>query len=204
MVRDVDETIHPLGSNLVIADSVFVRLAVNDVVVRAPGAILDAYTYSQNGAFDPNVTGGGIQPAGFDQYSGFYGYYQVLASSISVQIINNTASTSMVACLYPSNVATTLSYTNSVSLPYSRRSAIGALGSVNIKSIVNYITTKKLVGREVSSVNYAAPVTAQPAAQTYWQLSARAADGATNLSYTIQTHIVYTIKFYYRLPVVDI
>ena len=45
----------------------------------------DAYVLSANGLFDPNITGTGHQPRGFDQYMGLYTYYVVVASRITVQ-----------------------------------------------------------------------------------------------------------------------
>lgn len=47
-------------------------------------AIAGAYVFAANGAYDPNITGGGHQVNGFDQYMAFYGKYCVLASTITV------------------------------------------------------------------------------------------------------------------------
>lgn len=45
----------------------------------------DAYVFSANGAYDPNITGTGHQPRGFDQYMGLYTYYVVVAARITVK-----------------------------------------------------------------------------------------------------------------------
>jgi len=51
-----------------------------------PGAagVPAVYVFSANGLFDPNITGVGHQPRGFDQWSAFYGLYSVKASRITV------------------------------------------------------------------------------------------------------------------------
>jgi len=43
-----------------------------------------AYVYSANGLFDPNVTGTGHQPMGFDQLMPMYDHYTVMGAKITV------------------------------------------------------------------------------------------------------------------------
>lgn len=49
-----------------------------------PSAAAGTYVYAANGLFDPNITGIGHQPAGFDQLMLLYGRYCVEKSVISV------------------------------------------------------------------------------------------------------------------------
>lgn len=49
-----------------------------------------SYVFTCNGMYDPNVTGTGHQPLGFDEVSNFYQHYTVLRSSIAVIPINTT------------------------------------------------------------------------------------------------------------------
>lgn len=50
------------------------------------------HTYSANGMWDPDYTGGGHQPKGFDQWMAFYNHYTVVGSKINVEYmyINTT------------------------------------------------------------------------------------------------------------------
>jgi hypothetical protein len=48
------------------------------------------YFFSANGLFDPNTTGTGHQPMGFDQMMLMYEQYTVISSKISVQFINSS------------------------------------------------------------------------------------------------------------------
>ena len=43
--------------------------------------------FSMNSIFDPNVTGGGHQPLGHDQWANFYSNYEVKSSRITINIL---------------------------------------------------------------------------------------------------------------------
>jgi hypothetical protein len=58
------------------------------------------YVISANGLFDPNITGTGHQPMGFDQMMLMYNQYTVISSKISVCIYNTTASVAVRAGVY--------------------------------------------------------------------------------------------------------
>ncbi len=51
-----------------------------------------AYVFTANGLFDPNITGTGHQPMGFDQMMLFYEHYTVIKSRIRLEVFNTTAS----------------------------------------------------------------------------------------------------------------
>lgn len=50
-----------------------------------------SYLFRANSCFDPNATGTGHQPMGFDQWSALYTHYTVLASKITVRFGYNGA-----------------------------------------------------------------------------------------------------------------
>ncbi len=49
------------------------------------------HVYAANGLYDPDVSGVGTQPYGFDQLIAFYNHYAVLASSIEVFPVSSAA-----------------------------------------------------------------------------------------------------------------
>lgn len=62
---------------------------------------LSVYNFSANGLFDPNITGTGHQPMGFDTMMTYYEQYTVLRSKISVTVYNT-------GVLCPNRVAVSL------------------------------------------------------------------------------------------------
>lgn len=48
-----------------------------------------SYVFSCNGLFDPNITGAGHQPSGFDQYMALYQTYLVVGATIKVSFQSN-------------------------------------------------------------------------------------------------------------------
>lgn len=60
--------------------------------INAGLASTGTYVFSANGLFDPNISGFGHQPAGFDQLMAIYSEYVVLASEIVVTARNTGTS----------------------------------------------------------------------------------------------------------------
>lgn len=73
------------------------------------------YNFACNGIFDPNVTGIGHQPIGFDQWSPFYNNYIITGATMTVEAFNATPGVPLVMGVilsddttYPSAYATIL------------------------------------------------------------------------------------------------
>lgn len=70
----------------VMPDRLYTKLRYREQLsfTQLTGALADQ-VYRPMSLFDPDLTGTGGQPYGFDQWTQFYGYYTVLASGISVE-----------------------------------------------------------------------------------------------------------------------
>jgi len=64
---------------------------------------MGGYVFSANGIYDPNISGTGHQPMGFDQMMLFYEQYAVVAATVQITAVATTSniSTSLVAYLSP-------------------------------------------------------------------------------------------------------
>lgn len=69
-----------------------VRLRYCQEIVVNPGvAGIASHVFSANGMYDPDVTGIGHQPSGFDQNMLFFDHYTVIGSRISVKYFDDSA-----------------------------------------------------------------------------------------------------------------
>jgi hypothetical protein len=193
-----------LTYNIGIPDSTYVKLKYNEILSRLPANIIDSYVYRWNSLYDPNYTGVGGQPTGFDQWATLYNNYEVVASSIKVTVFNNLAGGSMVICVYPNKNSTALTYSDAIDQAYAKHAAVGPATGVNTKTFRSHISAPKLSGRETYDLTYTANVGGNPTVQLYWLLSAFSVDATTNLDYSMEVEITFWSKFFDRLPLADV
>lgn len=84
-----------LRSNVVSARAQSTRVVLhyfeNAISINPGVAAAGAYVFAANGLYDPNITGVGHQPNGFDQYMALYNEYVVVGSTIKVSFANADA-----------------------------------------------------------------------------------------------------------------
>lgn len=94
----------------------------------APGAGF-VWSYRMNSLFDPDFTGIGLQPLGFDQFSALYGRYAVVSASFEVSFSNTTSLPIRVGYfLSPQSTVPALSGSWNMQ-PFGASVTMGALGS---------------------------------------------------------------------------
>lgn len=82
------------------------------ISLTSTSGLLDSYVFRANGCNDPNVTGIGSQPMGWDQWGLMYNHYIVKGAKISVQQL--AGGTAAVASISGAYIApeTTIAYTD--------------------------------------------------------------------------------------------
>lgn len=85
-----------------IPDKAIVKLRYSQFVQLTPpiaGGQPGYHLFRANGVYDPDVSVGGHQPIGFDQWMTFFTHWYVVSSTITVTFANNTAESPSVGTL---------------------------------------------------------------------------------------------------------
>jgi hypothetical protein len=167
------------------------------------------HNFTGNGLFDPDVTGTGTQPTGFDQWMAFFQRYRVIASHFRARVINPTAATNAAAMadisIVPTN--TTTAFANSDiagSQPYARRNLVNEIGmgpngparlEASMETDLILGTSRDAV---ISEENYSGTASANPSNLWYWRLTQEPADLASNSTGIYEIEITYLVDFYER------
>lgn len=103
------------GSMVVRAMPLFPYRSRRSLTYYAAGSLITGtstandYVFSANGAYDPDITGTGGQPMGFDQMMAYYNHYTVLRSRIRVIAVNTSTTIMPTFGLYVSGATTVTS-----------------------------------------------------------------------------------------------
>lgn len=159
-----------------------------------------------NGLFDPDATGIGHQPKGFDRISALYSRYYVGASKITVRPVVNTSNANAIICL---ECVPGVNQANSsaIDVVMERKTVTYRFmqQQSNTKAISQYATThgvfgvSKLVTRADMDSEYGALTTADPASVWVWNIYVQNADLASSTNFQIWYEIDYYCTFMNRI-----
>lgn len=153
-----------------------------------------ARAFRGNSVYDPDATGLGVQPYGFDEYSALFSGYIVYASKIKVRFAT-TGAYKVIMSLLPLT-SSSLTYDD----PSDLRAVVGSqqrvLDNVTGFTRSNYMraywtTRKAYPGYSPRDSVFAASTTANPTAQWYWWIVADSADIATDASVSADVQVTY-------------
>jgi len=143
--------------------------------------VITNYFFSANGCFDPNITGTGHQPLGFDELIAWYEQYTVMESTAQVTWVNNGANVCNVGIgLTPDTTAASIP--SCVENGYVEFTAIDAAAGLSGAGSGNRITKQTLscdsasyFGRKtfqemINDATLSGTAGANPAEQVYFDL----------------------------------
>jgi hypothetical protein len=167
----------------------------------------NSYLFVGNSVFDPDFSGTGSQPLGFDQLAGLYSRYRVLGSTITVDMMTPSAGTNQSASINAVVCATNQStgFTQvdpAAAQPVAVRRVFWGVNPAGPKGgrFVLTAMTSDMHGIPASGVlvddELSATTAANPAQLWYWQIVTEAVDRATTTSVTCEVTIDYLVDFY--------
>jgi len=158
------------------------------------GSVTD-YMFSANGLYDPDISGTGHQPYGFDQLMEMYAHYTVIGSKIKVRLVNNGNDPIWTGVLLR-NSNTTLSGTNISQLMEQPGSNFRLIGTVMPTPAIytKGFSAKKFFGQKaiVGQSLYRGDVSANPTEQAYFHIVQGGQGGNDPPATTVWVDIEYT------------
>lgn len=131
--------------------------------------------YRLNSCYDPDLSGTGKQPLGFDQYSALYGRYRVLKATVDIYCTNrlDTGGNNYVFCVWPSAQSSITSDPESWLVQPMAKYKVGSLatGGGAIQHIKMSVDIARLLGVTSSEfrseADYSAITSANPSRVAY-------------------------------------
>lgn len=164
------------------------------------GAVLaGGYVFTCNGLYDPNITGVGHQPMGFDQMMLFYEHYTVLKSKITVSFYNNSNTDSVVVGVLiapDANIETVFSKLNENGM-LTKKWLTPSTGTDPKVSFTLIANMSKINGKkDVSSEDdFRGDVSSNPPEQTYFHLFAYNQGTVSVVNVLFEVRVEYTAIF---------
>jgi hypothetical protein len=187
---------------LICPDSVRVKLPFTQTLT--PGTTsggLYLYQYRGNSGFDPDYTGVGLQPNGFDQWSQFYNTYVVLGSELLVEFIAGTAGVTELVVVPSFNTASAANTKEAAGWRYAKThlNVTGSNGTYT--KVVSQMSTAQICGVPEEEItndsDFSATVSSSPANnQTwYWNIYVQNVNGTVTLADVLRVTLYLDIKF---------
>ncbi len=153
--------------------------------------------YSANGLYDPDVTGIGHQPRGFDQIKTMYDHYHVLQSKITVDFSNLDTVYAMTVgvAIVDRNAAHTAvtDYAEGANCKFIRLSPAG--GSKDTGTVTLTCDTRRFSGRGRNSDAMTAACTGMPSDGIYFHIFVDNDAGVASGGVSMRPVIDYVTKF---------
>lgn len=161
---------------------------------------VNSQVFSANGMFDPDITGSGGQPMGFDQMMAFYNHYTVLRSRIRIIIANtSTTLTPSVGIMVSGSASVTSSIEQMVEngdVAFAQLSYAGAFGATSRFSRSLVIARFQGVDDPMDVTDLSGDSASNPAEQAYYHVCTWNPYSATQITSNWQVVIEYEAVFH--------
>lgn len=154
------------------------------------------YAFRGNSPFDPNQTGTGAQPVGYDNLATFYEEYLVIGSKIKIDIFNLGTVPVQLAVSPTMQVTTYTTYDQAAYFGNQARFLTvdgTSRGGQSFGKVQHTGVTTQILQQPVDR-DFRSVFTTNPSKQWYWLIAFQSADQVTAISCTIQVTIWYDLE----------
>lgn len=158
----------------------------------------DNHVFSANDLYDPDVTGTGHQPRGFDQFMGMFDHFNVIGSKITVRFINSDSIVQGVCCTVrlrddstPTANITTIREDPGITQTILGHSASGR----NMGVLKKGFSAKRFFGKSLAADNQQGSATSGPLEQAYYHINTSASASGNIDAVECYVTIDYTVIF---------
>lgn len=190
-----------------IPDQMFTKLTYSDLYSVTVGTTSFAYhDWIANSCFDPDNTGIGHQPMGFDQFTNLYQAYRVYGLKYVIEFFPDTSTDYTLLFLRTmpdTNIGSTSDVIRLSELPCLSRRVLGTVGHKGMITLHGYFPMNKVFGMSAkeysNSPDTSATYTNSPLRKVYLRLYHRLVN-ETGTSFTLRYRIRFTyyVKMFYR------
>ena len=157
-----------------------------------------------NSIYDPDATGVGGQPRGFDQYALLYDQYTVNSSKIKAWAVippgtGATAASQLFGISIVDATSTTPAIDNCADRPFTNYKIVHAYGAMKDQAVTSSWNRLKRFPKNDTYESLSAQIAANPQEQEYFQIWAYPALAPLTTdfqSFTVQYEVLYDVEFY--------
>jgi len=169
-------------------------------ITTTSGAVA-SYVYSANGLYDPDISGTGHQPSGFDQMMLSYEHYCCVKSRCFVQFLNTSASTYPTVAISHRAASTPLTIASQQMedglLEIDKLYPTGVYGSLKSLNVNADIAKFGGLVKILDNTDYRGNISANPTEQSYFHIQAWSTTATTS---TVVLEIILEYEAWFTEP----
>lgn len=181
-------------------DQLFVKLKYAQPL-KLSGTTTANNTFRANSCYDPDLTGTGHQPMGYDQWSNFYKRVRVHGAMFKYQF-HNSGTKATTVYMYPSKDSTSALGTAAVEQAMAKTLVVAPATGSDLKTVTQYVDIRKFVGADINgSLDFSHNTGANPSTNLFMQIGCNITDEtATAIAIDGLVEVVYYCEFFEREP----
>lgn len=177
------------------------------VLITTTSGVNDYYVWSGNDLYNPNLTGSGHQPFGFDQWGAIFSRYTVYGSQCELEVLPTSTSSvgayTYKICLVPFALGSGLSSLNEdyvAEMPMAKTKSMNVYTAGAPNKIISYASTAKVFGVPNAAIDvddtYSGSISTPAVKVWAWWVKVNDLVSSGSTAYDVRIRIKYYAKLY--------